>query len=397
MTELAITGVGIVSPLGVGYAAFRAALAERAVSGNGVFGPASDVLTSERVREPPMVAEVVGFDPVAHLGEKGLRNFDRLTKLFLVAAKLSLEHSGLKRDGVHTLAPERMGICSATAYGSMEAITELVSVAELEDPRFLNPNRFPNTVINSAAGYVSIWEDLRGPNVTVVDGNCSALDATLASQTHLDHDRADAFLVGGGEALSEALYLAFHKLGVLAEGARIFQPGRPESDGMRLGEGAAYLSVERPAGARKRGATILGRIVGYANTFEPPHSKAVIVHASAPAITRAITMALADAKLTPADIDVVCGSASGLAPFDAAELEAVREVFGAEMGVAAPKALFGETFGAGGALAISAVLAWFDGTPLGPIVSGARPVKVDRVLVLAVGFYGNVSAVVLAR
>lgn len=397
MTELAITGVGIVSPLGVGYAAFRAALAERAVSGNGVFGPASDVLTSERVREPPMVAEVVGFDPVAYLGEKGLRNFDRLTKLFLVAAKLSLEHSGLKRDGVHTLAPERMGICSATAYGSMEAITELVSVAELEDPRFLNPNRFPNTVINSAAGYVSIWEDLRGPNVTVVDGNCSALDATLASQTHLDHDRADAFLVGGGEALSEALYLAFHKLGVLAEGARAFKPGRPDSEGMRLGEGAAYLSVERPADAKKRGATILGRIVGYSNTFEPPHSIAVIVHASVPAITRAITMALTDAKLTPAEIDVVCGSSSGLAPFDAAEVEAVRGVFGADMGVAAPKALFGETFGAGGALAISAALAWLDGTPVGPIVSGARPAKVDRVLVLAVGFYGNVSAVVVAR
>lgn len=396
MTELAVTGVGIVSPLGVGYPAFRASLAERAVSGNGVFGPASDVLTVERVGEA-MVAEVVGFDPVAHLGEKGLRNFDRLTKLFLVAAKLSLEHSGLKQNGVHTLSPERMGICSATAYGSMEAITELVSIAELEDPRFLNPNRFPNTVINSAAGYVSIWEDLRGPNVTVVDGNCGALDAVLASQTHLDHDRADAFLVGGGEALSEALYLAFHKLGVLAEGARAFKPGRPDSEGMRLGEGAVYLSVERPGDAQRRGATVLGRIVGYANTFEPPHSKAVLVNASTRAVTRAITMALADARLAPADIDVVCASSSGLAPFDAAELDAVREAFGAEACVAAPKALFGETFGAGGALAIGTSLAWLDGTPVGPVVSGARAPEVNRVLVLAVGFYGNVSAVVVAR
>jgi 3-oxoacyl-(acyl-carrier-protein) synthase len=396
MTDLAVTGVGLVSPLGVGYAAFCSALGERAESGTGAFRTASEVLAPERVADP-MAAEVSGFDPAAHLGDKGLRNFDRLTKLFLVAAKLALEHAGLKRDGAHVLAPERIGICSATAYGSIEAITELVSVAELEDPRFLNPNRFPNTVINSAAGYVSIWEDLRAPNVTVVDGNCGALDAVLASQTHLDHDRADAFLVGGGEALSAPLYLAFRKLGVLAEGERAFKPGRSDSEGMRLGEGSAYVSVERPKHARARGATVLGRIVGYANVFEPPHSQAVLVHASSHAVRRAIAMALDDAKLAPGDIDVVCGSLSGLAPFDAAELEAVREAFGPGICVAAPKQLFGETFGAGGALAISAALAWLDGTPVGPIVSGTRPAEVRRVLVLAVGFYGNVSAVVLTR
>jgi 3-oxoacyl-(acyl-carrier-protein) synthase len=396
VTDLGVTGVGLVSPLGVGYPAFRAELGERGASGQGAFRSASEVLSAERVGEP-MAAEVAGFDPAAHLGDKGLRNFDRLTKLFLVAAKLALEHAGLKANGTHALAAERVGICSATAYGSIDAITELVSVAELEDPRFLNPNRFPNTVINSAAAYVSIWEDLRAPNVTVVDGNCGALDAVLASQTHLDHGRADAFLVGGGESLSEALYLAFRKLGVLAEGTRTFAPGRADSEGMRLGEGSAYLCVERVSHARARGAPLLGRIVGYGNAFEPPESEAVLVHASGRAVERTIRMALADARLVPEDIDLVCGSLSGLAPFDAAELAAVREVLGASTCVVAPKALFGETFGAGGALAMSAAVAWLGGTPIGPVVSGERPTQLRRVLVLAVGFYGNVSAVVLER
>jgi 3-oxoacyl-(acyl-carrier-protein) synthase len=108
-------------------------------------------------------------------------------------------------------------------------------------------------------------------------------------------------------------------------------------------------------------------------------------------------MALDDAKLAPGDIDVVCGSASGLAPFDAAELEGVREVCGARACVAAPKTYFGETFGAGGAFGLATSLAWLAGTPVGPVVHGAAPAAVGTVLVVAVGFYGNVSAVVLAR
>jgi len=79
--------------------------------------------------------------------------------MLIVCGKLALQDADLKRAGSHLLSPDRIGVCSATAYGSLEAITEAVQVTELEDPRFLNPNRFPNTVINAAAGYVSIWED----------------------------------------------------------------------------------------------------------------------------------------------------------------------------------------------------------------------------------------------
>lgn len=396
MSAPVVTGVGLVSPLGVGYPSFRDAFVRRAASGEGAFRRTSEVLSTERVPEP-FAAEVLDFDPAEHLGDKGLRNFDRLTKFLLVSAKLALADAGLKSNGTHQIAPERIGVCSATAYGSIDAITELVSVAELEDPRFLNPNRFPNTVINTAAGYVSIWEDLRAPNVTVVDGNCGALDAVLACRTHLDHRRADAFLVGGGEALSEALYLAFRKLGALAEGERPFRPGHAESAGMRLGEGAAYLCMEREADARARGAEVRARVVGYGNAFEPPESEAVLVHASTRAVERTIRMALADAGLLPADIDVVSSSLSGLPQFDAAELEAVRAVFGPDVCVAAPKALLGETFGAGGVMAMTAALGWLEAAPVGPIVSGKAPTAPRHVLVLAIGYYGNVSAVILAR
>jgi 3-oxoacyl-(acyl-carrier-protein) synthase len=260
----------------------------------------------------------------------------------------------------------------------------------------VNPNRFPNTVINSAGGYVSIWEDLRAPNVTVVDGNCGALDAVLTSETHLSNGRADAFIVGGGEVLSAPLYLAFRKLDALADRGRIYAPGQASGQGMRLGEAAAYLAIERQPDAERRGARVYGRILGYGNTFEPPESEAQLVHASERAIERAVRMAIADAGVSPAAIDLVCASAGGMAPFDRAELAALERVLGPDVAVATPKALYGETYGAGGALGTVCALSWLDGAAVGPIVRGALPGKPRCVLVVAVGFYGNASALIVS-
>lgn len=393
MEPYAITGLGLVSALGVGYPAFEQGLANWP-HGQNLFREQTTLLDPTKV-SAPLVAECHDFDAKQYLGDKGLRNFDRLTKLLIVSGKLALEDADLKRDGVHRLTPDRIGLCSATAYGSLEAITEMVLVTELEDPRFLNPNRFPNTVINASAGYVSIWEDLRAPNVTVVDGNCGALDAVLSGETHLLNGRADAFLVGGGEALSDALYTAFRKLGVLADGGRTFAPGRAESQGMLLGEGAAYLCIEQLAFAQARGARVRAHIVGYGNAFEPPNSEAVLVHVSHLAVERTIRMALKDARLSPGDIDVVASAQSGIVAFDAAERAGIVAVFGDDSAIATPKAIFGETFGAGGALAMACAVAWLEGVPVAPLLQGECRRAPKHVLLLAVGYYGNASAVVL--
>ena len=395
MSAFAITGIGLVTPLGVGYPDFVRELAAWANDPKDLFSGHATLLDPARV-EAPLAAECLSFDAKQHLGDKGLRNFDRLTKLLIVCGKLTLEDAGLKQAGVHRLSPDRIGVCSATAYGSLEAITEAVQVTELEDPRFLNPNRFPNTVINAAAGYVSIWEDLRAPNVTVVDGNCGSLDAVLSGQVHLLNDRADVFLVGGGEALSEALYVAFRKLNVLADNSRTFAPGQPHSQGMRLGEGAAYLSLEKADFARARGARIRAEIVGYGNAFDAPVSEARLVHLSSDALTRAITMALRDADLSPDQIDLVASGVCGVAEFDGRELAGIADIR-RDLPVAAPKVIYGETFGAGGVLASACALAWFDGVPVAPLVHGQVKGPIRHVLVTAVGYYGNASALILRR
>jgi 3-oxoacyl-[acyl-carrier-protein] synthase II len=387
MQPLAITGLGVVSPIGIGREAFLAALRAPEAARRQVFSRPNSVLSGERFARA-QVAEVLDFDAAQFLGDKGLRNFDRLTRMLIVAAKHALEDAGIKRAGAFTgFAPERVGICAATAYGALDSITEINRVAELEHPRFLNPSRFPNTVINSAAGYASIWEGLEGPNVTIVDGNCGAADAVLTAETHLAADRADALLVGGAEVLSEPLYLAFEKLGALEEqGAR--------RGHARLGEGAALCVLEPAAAARRRGATVHAELVGYGTAFEAPLAERRLVHASERAVERALHAALRDAQLAPADIDLLCTAEGGVGRIDAAERAGLARVFGQETARVAGKTIWGETFGAACALELAATLAWLDGAP--PRTGGlAGPIR--HVLITAMGYYGNVSALIVRK
>lgn len=396
MRPLAITGAGVVSPVGYGLGALREAFADPERARERAFGGEPTVLVREKFPEAH-AAEVWGFDPNALLGDKGHRNLDRLTKYLIAAAKHALEDAGIKKDGkfVSTLRPEQVGICSSTAYGSLDSITELNLVAELEDPRYINPARFPNTVINAAAGYVSIWEDLRAPNATIVDGNCGSLDAVLSCETHLAHRRADAFLVGGGDVVTEPLYLALRRLGAIAGGSARWAPGQKDSQGLHLGEGAAYLMIERVKDAEARGAKVRALVRGYGTAFDPPRREGRLLHASSAAVARAVRAALSDASIGPEEVDVVCSSVSGLRPFDSAELAGLAEAFGRDVATAAPKAIWGESFAGAAALGMASALAWIEGAVPAPLVRGRAPSNVRTVVVTAVGYYGNVSAVVV--
>ncbi|MBX3264510.1 MAG: hypothetical protein KIS78_26595 [Labilithrix sp.] len=385
MKPRAITGLGVASALGTGAYETLGGLADAARAD--APRPAVASFDASAYGDPPIV-EVPGFDPTKHLGDKGLRTLDRLTKLLVVAARLSLHDAGLKKDGQWAaLAPERVGVCCSNAYGSLEAITELDRVAVLEDARYINPAKFPNTVSNSASGYVSIWEDLRALNVSVSDGNCGALDAIACADIFLETGRAEAILTGGGESMSEALFLAFDKLRVLGSNGA----------GARLGEGAAFHVLEPLERARARGAKVLATVTGYGTAFIAPKDEVTLLFASSEALERAIAAALADAGVTAKDVDLVVSGISGIARFDDEERAAIAQAVGAEVAVAAPKQVFGETLGAGGALAMSAALAWLDGAAPSCLVSGSAPSEVDTVLVTAVGYYGNASAVVMRR
>ena len=396
MTPRLVTGLGIACALGTGADTFfRGLLGAKRLSALPASAIASfDVSTYPDAR----VVEVPEFDATKYLGDKGLRTLDRLTKLLVVAARLCLHDAGIKKDNLWVaLNAERVGVVCSNAYGSLEAITELDRVAKLEDARYINPAKFPNTVSNSASGYVSIWEELRALNVSVSDGNCGGLDAVACADVFLETARADAIITGGGEAMSEALFLAFQKLGVLGPvtGASDRTTNGTATNDTRLGEGAAFLALEVPEVARARGARVLGEIVGYGTSFFAPDDSP-LVFASREAMKRAISTALVDANLAPADVDMVVSSVAGLPQLDDEELAGIRDVLPGAA-VVAPKLALGETLGAGGTMGMAASLAWLGGTPVAKdlVVGGALPARVRNIVVTSIGYYGNASAVVM--
>jgi 3-oxoacyl-(acyl-carrier-protein) synthase len=394
VTPRAVTGVGVVSSLGVGREAFVAAF--RA----GVRAPQSARVESFDASkyDHARIAEVPDFDAARYLGARGMRTLDRLSKLMVVAARQCLHDAALKEGGVWATARagdapwgSRVGLVVSNAYGSLEAITELDRVALLEDRRYINPSRFPLTVSNTAAGYTSIWEDLRALNVSVSDGNCGALDAVACADILLGSARADVLLVGGAEAMSEPLFVAFRRLGANF-GSR---DAEPTSASGCLGEGAALLSIETSQVAQARGATVLGEILGYGTSFAPPPHPGSLLCAAPEALTQAIRDALADADVSAEAVDVVVSGVSGIAPFDRAELAAIEAALGPRPPVMAPKLALGETLGAGGAIGLVAALAYLRDGARDYAVRGELRGAPQTALVTSMGYYGNASALVM--
>jgi 3-oxoacyl-[acyl-carrier-protein] synthase II len=398
-----ITGVGVVSPVGIGRDAFFEAMRTGA---RAPFDAPVESFDASAFGEAKL-AEVRGFDAAKYLGERGLRTLDRLSKLLVVAARLALHDAGLKKDGGWApLAggrpwPDRVGLVVSNAYGSLEAISELDRIALLEDARYINPSRFPLTVSNTAAGYVSIWEELRALNVSVSDGNCGALDAVACADAFLESARADVLLVGGAEAMSEALFVAFESLHAFGARARP-SPPHPFAEGARLGEGAVLVALETAHGARDRAQcggrgsrNPLAEICGYGASFDPPPHAQSLLYASPGALEQAMRSAIEDAGVTARDVDLVVSGISGIRPFDTAELCAIERVVGADTFVCAPKLAVGETLGAGGAMGVLAAIAYISHGATAYGVRGRLRSPVRTAVVTALGYYGNASALVV--
>ncbi len=394
MIPRAVTGVGVVSALGVGRDAFFAALC----AGRRATQNARVESFDASKYESPRLAEVRDFDATQYLGARGMRTLDRLSKLLVVAARQCLHDAGLKTAGEwaqpaagDSAWAARVGLVVSNAYGSLEAITELDRVALLEDRRYINPSRFPLTVSNTAAGYASIWEDLRALNVSVSDGNCGGLDAVACADMLIGSARADVLLVGGAEAMSEPLFVAFRRLGA------DFGPfdGDASSASGCLGEGAALVAIETPEVARGRGAPVLAEILGYGTSFAPPPHSGSLLHAAPDALAQAIGDALLDADLPASQVDLVVSGMSGMRTFDRAELAGIEAVLGPRPPIVAPKLALGETLGAGGAMGIAAALAYLRDGAGSYAVRGAVRGPVRTAVVTAMGYYGNASALVM--
>ncbi|MEW6003335.1 MAG: beta-ketoacyl-[acyl-carrier-protein] synthase family protein [Nitrospirota bacterium] len=433
--RVVITGIGVLSPIGIGNDAYWEALFQ------GKTGFRSISLFDTSNLKVHIAGEISDFDPVIFLGKKGLRSLDRSTLLINSAAKLAIEDAHLHiTDGKNILqsnAKDRennppfskgglggfyeqnshsVGVSIGTTFGSLHSISQFDREGLIEGPRYVNPSHFPNTVINSPASQVSIRFKIKGFNTTISTGFCASLDAVMYASDFIKLNRAEVVLAGGVEELCEETFLGFYKLGCLS-GTNSSEPTCCPFDARRngviLSEGAAILVLEDEENALERGAEILGVVKGYGNAFDPSANKN-FNHAGV-GLRNAITLALQDSSLTPKDIDYISASANSTKGLDRMETKAIKDIFAehaSNIPVSSIKSMVGESFSASGALSMAAAVGAIKKGLIPPTVNcrerdpecdldyvpnEARQKNINNVLVMSSDPYGQNSAVVIGK
>ena len=400
--QVVITGIGVISSIGAGLDEFETAL----------YGGSSGVGPSELLEGKAVTAEVPHFSPEPWLGSRGIRVLDRSSRLLAVAAHMALGASGLSMDDTSEAAAQsdpapQPGLVCGTMFGSVHSIASFDWSGLIDKPKYVNPMRFPNTVINAPAGQAAIKHKLRGVNSTICAGIASGLYAVHYAAEFLRLGRAKVLLAGGVEELCEESFFGFNKAGLCSRSGAT-RPFGLNRDGTVPGEGSVLLVLETAATASGRGSQPLAEVRGFGSAHDAVSIDGY--QAGAKGATSAIRQALDDAGIEPGRIGCIIASAGGSRPGDEMEARALRNVFGHRLGeipITAPKAALGETMGASGAFgAAVAVLALgrrriaptagFQDSDAGLRLSPeAQSFEGEYALVNAFGCDGNNAAMVL--
>jgi 3-oxoacyl-[acyl-carrier-protein] synthase II len=331
---VAITGVGAVTPLGVGAPALHERWASGACGIVDGAGACSD------------------FEPKDHLSVKEVRRLDRFSQLALVAADEALTQAGWVGEGAPPYDPFRVGCVIATGIGGIETVEAQHDVMRDRGPAKVSPLGIPQYMPNAAAAAVSMKYALRGQAYGVVSACASGAHALGSAARMIQYGDADAVVAGGSEATLTAFgFACFHSMQALSP-TGISRPFDLRRDGFVMGEGAGMLVLEDLEWARARGAVVLGELAGYGSTSDAHHLTAP--EPTGTPAARAIELALADAGVTPHDIAYVNAHGTSTPLNDAAETVALKRAFGEQRAkqvpVSSTKSAIGHLLGAAGAV-----------------------------------------------
>jgi act minimal PKS chain-length factor (CLF/KS beta)/minimal PKS chain-length factor (CLF/KS beta) len=413
MTRRAVlTGIGVVAPTGGDTAEYW----KTTLAGGSAIGP---ITRYDASTHPVRLAgEVRGFDPAGAVEQRILAQTDLWTHFALVAALRALAAAGLPIAGDDPFA---IGVTTSASSGGNAFGQREIQALWSKGASFVGPYQSIAWFYAASTGQLSIAHQLRGPCAVICTEGAGGLDA-LAHARRAIRRGTRAVLTGGTEApISPYALTCQITSGTLFTGAepeRAYRPFARDAAGHVPGEGGAMMILEESESARERGAPVLAEIAGYATAFAGPSDDPADAGGwadTAPALAAAIRGALAEAELSPSDLDAIVADAVGVRAADRAEVEALRIALGDRAGripVTAPKAGVGRLYSGGAALDVAtAALAIRDGvlppTPsLTPadldedidLVTGeARRLPLENVLVVARGFGGFASALVLRR
>jgi 3-oxoacyl-[acyl-carrier-protein] synthase II len=335
--EVAVTGLGAVSPLGVG----ARTLHERWSAGT------SGIEDGEGASSE--------FEPTDFFSVKEARRADRFTQFALAASDEAVREAGW--DGEPPYDPRRVGCIIGTGIGGIGTLTHNHQVLLEEGPKKVSPLSIPLMMGNAGAGAVSMRHKLQGPSFAPLSACAAGAHAIGESVQLIESGRADAVVAGGSEAaLVPLARAAFGALDAMSD-AGISRPFDARRDGFVMGEGAAVLILEDAEQARERGANILAYIRGYGATSDAYHLTAPDKEGAGAA--EAIRVALADAGLTADDIVYINAHGTSTPLNDRAETLAIKAVFGdaaKDIPVSSTKSAIGHLLGAAGAVEAAATI-----------------------------------------
>jgi 3-oxoacyl-[acyl-carrier-protein] synthase II len=357
--RVVITGLGAVTPVGIGVSAYWDAIC----AGRPGVGPLTLV-------DPALVPSKVGaecpdFDPKAALGPKDARRLDRATQFAMAAALEAWEDASI--DG--QVDKDMTGVVFATGIGGIGSLLASDKVLREKGPNRVSPFTVPQLMPNAAAGAIAMRLGLRGPNFCTTTACAASNHALGLAFQSVRSGESDAMVAGGSEsAFVEIALIAFAQMTALStkfndhpeEASRPFDARR---DGFVMGEGAGALVLEEREAALRRGATIHAELVGFGQSADAFHITAPSEDGSGAAL--AMRRALASAQLEPEQVDYVNAHATSTQAGDVSETRAIKLAFGEhakQMPVSATKSMIGHLFGAAGAVeGVATVLALRDG------------------------------------
>ncbi len=346
--RVVITGVGLLTALGIGTEETWRRLLQGA-SGVGL------ITRFDPAKFPTKIAaEVKNFDPTRFMEKKDVKKMDTFVQYAVATAELAMSDAGLGR--LEGEAANRAGVVIGSGIGGFSTIEIEHETLLRQGPRRVSPFFIPSSIINLAAGQVSIRFGARGPNSAPCTACSSGTHAVGDSFRLLQHGDSDIVIAGGSEAAISPLAIAgFDALKALStrngEPTKASRPFDKERDGFVLGDGAGILILEALEHARARGARIYAEVVGYGMSGDAHHMTAPSPDGDGAA--RAMQATLRDAGITPAEVDYINAHGTSTPQNDRTETAAIHRVFGEHAGklaISSTKSMIGHLLGAAGAV-----------------------------------------------
>jgi 3-oxoacyl-[acyl-carrier-protein] synthase II len=418
--RVVVTGIGVVSPIGIGIEDCWKALLE---GRNGV-GPISTFDSDEIGLDVNIAAEVKGFDISDFYPDKRrvgsmLKEMDRVTLFAMAAAKLALEDAKLQiRADDRNADPERVGTFIGTGVGGLITTTADAVKLMQQGPKKIGLRSIIKLMPNASSGQVAIAQGAKGRAKSDATACASGLDSLFDAYMYIKNDRADAMIAGGTEAsLNPFAVASFSNMMALSkrndDPASASRPFNADRDGFVIGEGSVILILEELQHALRRNAPIYAEVLGGGASCDATHIVAPDEQGAGAA--RAIKEALRDAQLSPEDIDYVNAHGTSTPLNDERETLAIKSVFGQhayKLQISSTKSMVGHLLGAAGAIGAAATALALRDQKIHPTINYINPdpkcdldyvpnvmrhAKIKAGMVEALGFGGHNTVLVLGQ